>query len=89
MRSPANLLYRVIALLAIVVGLLLIAIPAWLFRDTTDATRKILVDSGMAVVLLGVGAIGVAIIQLGIPLLFPSKKRHPGSSGANEEKADK
>ncbi len=84
---PLKLFRRIIALLAIAVGLLLIAIPIWLFRDTTDTTRRILVDSGMVVSLFGVGAIGLTTIIEGVLLLL--KKRHRGSAIANEKRADK
>jgi hypothetical protein len=85
MRS--NLFRRVIALLVIVVGLLLIVLPIWVFCDTTDATRRILVGSGIAALLFGVGALGLTTILEGVLLL--RKKRHQVSPGDIERKADK
>jgi hypothetical protein len=79
MRLPANPFRRVIALFVIALGLFWIAFAIrfaiWLFRDTTDTTRRILADTGiMAVVLFALGTAGLSTILAGV-LLLP-KKRH-------------
>ncbi len=88
MRLPANLFRRVIALLVIAVGLFWVAFAIWLFQDTTDTARRILVDTHiMTVVLVALGTAGLTTIYAGVLLL--AKKRHRASLTANVPKADK
>lgn len=70
-----NRFRHVIAVLAVAIGLFLIAIPIWVFRDVTDATRRVLLGSGMAAVLIGVGVLGLTILMEGVLLLRKKKDR--------------
>ncbi len=84
MRVPAKLFRRVIALLVIAVGLFWIAFAIWLFCDTPDTVRRILVNIGMmTVVLFALGIAGLTTILAGVMLL---PKRRQGTSPSADER---